>query len=298
MKLLCKKLSQPINMTFSVTVGNTPNYDEHLHYHPECELTWVRKGSGTKLVGDSMYAFEDGDLTFLGPDVPHLWQNEEAGADAAVDVVTIHFHEEFLGKDFFQKQEMAHIRQFFVRSKSGFTVKGNTRALVVERVERLITAQGFERVLLLLDILNLLAASDDLDELSSQGYSHNFTHTDAIRMNNIYNYLLGHFKDDVTLEEIASVACLSPSAFCKYFKKHTGKTFSEFLNELKIGHACKMLIEADYSIAEVCYESGFQSLTNFNRQFKNYTSVAPYEYRRQFQTRSFPSAKRVMALAC
>lgn len=285
MKSFYKKLSHPINGSFCVSTSTLPCLEDHLHFHQEYELIFIKKGFGIKLIGDSMLSFADGDMAFLGPNVPHLWRNDESfylNNNLKSEVIIIQFSEDFLGKDFFYKDEMKHIQQFFQQSKSGLDIKGITHQHISKKIQTLVVAEGFERVLILLEILGCLASSNSLTELCSRGYSHNFTHADTIRMDKVYKYLIDHFKDDVDLEEIASVACMSASAFCKYFKKRTKKTFSEFLNEIKIGHACKMLIQGDYSISQVCYESGFQSITNFNRQFKSIANLAPHQYRRQY----------------
>jgi AraC-like DNA-binding protein len=285
MKLLCKKLSEPINSSFSISINTGPCLDEHLHFHPEYELILIKKGYGMKLIGGNIYSFNEGDLAFLGPNIPHLWRNDESfylNSELEAEVVVIQFSEDFLGKDFFQKIEMKHIYQFFNRSKSGLNINGSTHQQITSKINKLIHANDFERILILLDIINNLSCSEELEELSSPGYSHNFTHADTLRMDKVYTYMIDHFQDDIDLKEIASIACMSASAFCKYFKKRTKKTFSEFLNELKIGHACEMLIKGDYSIAQVCYGSGFNSITNFNRQFKCITNLTPHDYRQQY----------------
>ncbi|TZF86482.1 AraC family transcriptional regulator (plasmid) [Pedobacter sp. BS3] len=279
MKLVLKKLSLPINASFSIWKDKQPCTDEIPHFHPEYEFIHVLKGHGMLLVADKIYPFSEGDLAFLGSNLPHLWRTDPYYKHNDVEVLFTHFSEDFLGKDFFYRPAMAHILQLLRKAEKGLAIKGKTKKLLSDKFSVMIKAQPFSRILFLLDVLHSLALSTELEELSDK--SHSSTHIDTILMDKIYTYLSHHFKDDINLDEIAEVAHLSTSAFCKYFKKHTQKTFSEFLNEVKIRHACKLLIETDYSVSQVCYESGFKSLTNFNRQFKTITQLTPHGYRRQ-----------------
>jgi len=288
MKLLLKKLSTPINTSFSLQKDVLPQFDEGLHFHPEFELIYVLKGSGIKVVGDKMSRFAEGDLVLLGSNLPHLWRSNNAYQNGEhAEVVMIQFAEDFLGKDFFHKPAMIHIRKLLDRARSGLDIRGATHAVTARKITEMLNATYFPRILILLDILHLLAVDDnekDLTELTDVNYNYTNMVSDTVRMDKVYKYIMEHFQHDVNLDEIASVASLSSSAFCKYFKKRTNKSFSIFLNEVKIGHACKLLMEkeGDKSISQICYESGFKSLTNFNRQFKALTNFTPYDYRRQY----------------
>ena len=285
MQLLLKKLSIPLGSSFSVRKDEFPCLDEYLHFHPEFELILILKGHGMRLVGDNISAFKEGDMAFIGPNLPHLWRNDKLfyqDNKHEVEVVVVQFLEDFLGKDFFTKNEMKSILQLFNKSKQGLHIHGETNTSVALKIKKLISAEGFSRILILLEILHELASSQNLNLLSRSGYLHNFTESDAMRMDRVYKYLIDHFKDDIKLDEIAAVANLSSPAFCRYFKKRTKKSFSVFLNEMKIGHACKLLMEGEYAISEIGYECGYNSLTNFNRQFKRTTGLAPYKYRKQY----------------
>lgn len=286
MKVLLKKLSMPVGLSFSVRRDELPCLDEYLHFHPEFELILVLKGHGMRLVGNNISAFKEGDMAFIGSNLPHLWRNDKLfyqNNEQKVEVVVIHFAEDFLGRDFFAKSEMKHILHLFNKSNAGLHIQGNTNISIALKIKKLLNAEVFLKILILLEILHELAASsDNISSLSRPGYSHNFTESDTIRMDKVYKYLIDHFKDDIHLGEIAAIANLSISSFCRYFKKRTKKPFSVFLNNMKIGHACKLLMEEKYSISEIGYKCGYNTLTNFNRQFKRATGLAPYKYRKQF----------------
>ncbi len=286
MKLLLKKLSMPLGLSFSVRKDELPCLDEYLHFHPEFELILILKGHGMRLVGDNISAFKEGDMAFIGPNLPHLWRNDKLyyqAIEQEVEVVVIHFAEDFLGKDFFEKNEMKHILRLLKNSKEGLHIQGKLNTSIAFKITKLLNAEGFSKILILLEILHeLSSSSEDINVLSRSGYCHNFTESDTVRMDKVYKYLMDHFKDDIHLGEIASVANLSIPAFCRYFKKRTKKSFSVFLNDMKVAHACKLLMEEKYSISEIGYECGYNTLTNFNRQFKRATGLAPYRYRQQF----------------
>jgi AraC-like DNA-binding protein len=285
MQLLLKKLSMPVGLSFSVRKDEFPCLDEYLHFHPEFELILILKGHGMRLVGDNISAFKEGDMAFIGPNLPHLWRNDKLfyqDNKQEVEVVVIHFLEDFLGKDFFLKNEMKGIFQLFNNSRQGLHIHGETNTSIAAKIKQLLNAEGFSKILILLEILYELSSSQDIHVLTRSGYHHNFSKSDTIRMDKVYKYLIDHFKDDIKLDEIAAIANLSSSAFCRYFKKRTKKSFSIFLNDMKIGYACKLLIEGEYSISQIGYECGYNSLTNFNRQFKRTTGMAPYKYRKQY----------------
>jgi AraC-like DNA-binding protein len=267
--------------SFAIRPNVNPLFYNQWHYHPELELTWVQQGSGIRFVGDSIENFQAGDLILLGSNLPHFWRADEAAAagQPPCQALVVQFGEHFWGADFLALPEMAAIRELLVKARRGIRLSGDTRRQVSQRMQALVQARGLDRLLGLLGILQLIAAGD-ISYLSSVGFNQPPNAADTSRISIIYAYTLAHFAGKIKLEEVASLVHMTPNAFCRYFKKHTRKTYSQLLTEIRIGHACKLLMEDFNSIAQVCLDSGFQNFSNFNRYFKAITHLTPKQYTR------------------
>lgn len=263
------------------------HFDPNWHFHPHYQLFTVLEGTGTRLIGDSIRHFEPGDTVFLGPDVPHLWRNDNEyfKKDSGLEThgIVLYFQEDFLGNEFLNKPEMKAIQQLLLESKRGFVYAGNTREVIRKALSALINIEGFERILRTLELLNLLAHSADSQPITSFNYVNTYKVSETERMQKVNNYVLQHFKNEIRLGEAASLAGMSEAAFCRYFKTRSNKTFTDFVSEIRIGHACKLLIETTYTISQIAYESGFDTLSNFNRNFKKTTGQTPRDYRAAYQ---------------
>jgi len=257
-----------------------PYNDFPLHIHPEYELILVMKSHGRRYVGDNISSFSPGDLCLFGPNLPHTFYNKHLPADREVHQIVIQFEEGFLGEGFFDKVRFKGVKELFLRAAKGICFAGETRNTVAVKMKEMLQANDLEAVSLLLSILNLLSVSKDYQLLSGNYLSADHIEKDTERMSRVYHYLLNNFRNQITLEEIAGVASLTTAAFCRYFKKHTRKTFSEMVNELRIGHACKLLQLKEMSVLEVCYESGFNNISYFNRQFRLLMDRTPLQYRK------------------
>ncbi len=264
-----------------------PFFYNRWHYHPELEITWVQQGSGTRLVGDHVEAFEAGELIILGANLPHLWRSDEAyfkpDNTELCSSLSIHFAENFAGKEFNTLPETKPLRDLFLKAERGLKVTGVTQQAVQKRMQECATGDDLYRLVGLLDILRLLAYSKDLVPLASIGYGVPNDLLDTERLAKVYHYTFTHFSSKITLEEIAAEAALNPPSFCRYFKSRMRKTYTEFLAEVRIGQACKLLISSDWPVAQVCYESGYANFSHFNRHFKRITGYTPIEYRRAYQ---------------
>lgn len=263
------------------------HFDPNWHFHPHYQLFTVLEGTGTRLIGDSIRHFEPGDTVFLGPDVPHLWRNDNEyfKKDSGLEThgIVLYFQEDFLGNEFLNKPEMKAIQQLLLESKRGFVYAGNTREVIRKALSALMNIEGFERILRTLELLNLLAHSADSQPITSFNYVNTYKVSETERMQKVNNYVLQHFKNEIRLGEAASLAGMSEAAFCRYFKTRSNKTFTDFVSEIRIGHACKLLIETTYTISQIAYESGFDTLSNFNRNFKKTTGQTPRDYRAAYQ---------------
>lgn len=250
------------------------------HYHPEYELTLILEGSGERMVGDSLEYFMPGDLVLLGPGLPHTWVSKVASA-----AVVVQFSESFIAP-IVQYPECDRIRALLRRSSQGlsFPVPGLGNGDLTASIIRLPTAKAAGRISGLLDVLQVLAGSRVASRsLASPYFQPAAGKKTEGRIGKVFHYVHRHSADKVTLKEVAGLINLSESAFCKFFKRTTGKTFSDYLAEIRIGHACHLLSESDDTISEVAYRSGFDSLTYFNRVFLRKKGLRPREFRKNLQ---------------
>ena len=272
----------------SVTVQELiePHFDANWHFHPHYQLFTVLEGTGKRLIGDSIQAFGPGDTVFLGPDVPHLWRSDphffEGNAAFFTHGIVLYFQEDFLGKDFLERNEMLAIRQLLQESKRGIEYKGELREYIRAELMGLKQIDGFQSVLRLLSLLNRIAHEEGGSPIASFGYINNYKVSETERMQKVHNYVLQHFAQEIRLGDVASLAGMTEAAFCRYFKARANKTFIDFVNEIRIGHACKLLLEDKFTIAQIAYDSGFDSLSNFNRNFKRYIGHTPREYKASY----------------
>ncbi|MRX46266.1 helix-turn-helix domain-containing protein [Pedobacter sp. HX-22-1] len=285
---LLKVTSGPVH-SFTVRQDLLPNIDK-LHYHQEIELIQIVKGKGTQFIGDSIKRFEAGDIFLIGSGLPHNLKYDEPYVQESGKSLTesrvIQFHENFWGESFLNLPENKIIRDLLEQSKRGIQIQGIAKIKIASFLDKLVDAEGPERILLLLTILQTLAkAPHDVCLLSSIGFNNEVKDFENHRMSLIYEYTLANFKKKIQLEEIAKIAHISPHSFCRYFKSRTKKTYSQFLLEVKVGQACKLLMENDLSIKELCYESGFNNFASFHKYFKIITGLSPLSYKKEFNQR-------------
>ena len=229
---------------------------------------------------------KSGDVVIVGKDLPHYWRFDEVTIDdngkTNTDVKVAHFTETFWGDQFLQLPENINIKTVLEKAKRGLQITGKTRQQAAEILDQLLTAEGSQRIILLIEALSLVANCKQLVPLSSIGFKPDFVEVESDRINAIYDYSLKNFRNKIQLEEIAEVANISPNSFCRYFKSRTRKTYSQFLIEIRVGHACKLLIENNLSIKQLCYESGFNNFTSFHKYFKQITGKSPLIYQKEF----------------
>ncbi|MCY7349415.1 MAG: AraC family transcriptional regulator [Cytophagaceae bacterium] len=269
-------------------------YPTPWHYHPEYEIVLVTESRGKRFIGDHISDFDAGDLAFIGPNLPHLYRNEPDYYEPESSLrehplrarsIVVHFLEKSLGSDFLTLPEAENIRRLLERSLRGLHVEGSTREAVSGMLHELVEAKGFARMLKLLEILNALAESTECVSISSPGLTgHN--ERDSDRLNRVFEFVVQQFHRDIRISEVAEMVHMSETAFSRYFRQRTRKTFSEFLSEIRLGHASKLLIEDRMSVAEICYESGFNNLSNFNRQFRAFYQTSPLAFKKLYLKRS------------
>ena len=282
MKPILRKIDTGTDYSFSIREDIHPYLYNHWHYHPEVELTLIRKGKGIRLVGDSIQPFEDGDLVLLGANIPHLWRSGASYFDQSsgltIEAIAIHFKADFWGNAFLGLPELSFIKKLLDSAQRGIRLLGGTHERVAAKMEEIIHATGAARIERLLHILDLIATSTECELLSSTGFVQAFNANNADRIDQIFNYTFTHFKEPLSIEKVAAAVNLSPHSFCRYFKTRTLKTYWQFLLEIRIGYACKRLLENKQNISQIAFESGFSNLSNFNRQFKAVMGLTPQQY--------------------
>ncbi len=287
MKSALRKSIENQVASFTMQELTAPHFDPNWHFHPHYQLFTVEEGTGTRFIGDNIQPFEPGDTVFLGPNIPHLWRSDppyfQASSELFTKGIVVYFTEDFLGNDFFKRPEMHGLQSFFTDATRGYEITGSLKNHIRERMHKLLQASGFQAILQLLSILDDLAHAEECQPIASLGYVNTHKVSETERMQKVHDYVLDHFRQEIRLDEMASLAGMSPSAFCRYFKTRTNRTFSEFVSEVRIGYACKLLIEGKFTVTQICYESGFNTISNFNRQFKEITTLTPAQYQKAYQ---------------
>ena len=280
------KVSQDQVNSFSARRDTMPNINNRWHYHPEIELLYFKKGNGSQFIGDNISPFSTGDIVLVGANLPHYWQFDNSYFDSpsktAADVSVIHFNGFFWGDTFLKLPETKPIRDTLERSKRGIYIPSAAGADIGSLIEKIIYAEGFKKIMLLLEVLAAIGDCKESKQVATIGFRHNFQESERDRINAIYNYSISNFRKNITLKEISAVANVSPNSFCKYFKSRSRKTFSQFIHEIRVGHACKLLIENKLNIKEICYESGFNNFSSFHKHFKQVKGKTPLHYQRNF----------------
>lgn len=278
--------------SFSVRRDVVLYFYDRWHYHPEIELLHIEQGSGTQFVGDNIQNFQAGDVFLIGPNLPHYWRCDNAYFENRNDLVAqatvVHFLENFWGDSFLQLPENRPIARFLEKARQGIRFFGELRegvkSLMHDMLNQSGTVQsGTNKVITLMRILALMAQSDEWETLSSTEYPAQYDEADTDRINQIYAYALANFQRKISLEEIAAVANMSPNSFCRYFKSRSRKSFSQFVLELRVHHACKMLIDGQLPVSQVCFDSGFNQFSTFNKYFREITGKSPGQYRKEFK---------------
>jgi AraC-like DNA-binding protein len=287
MKPKLLKVPKTPTHSFSVREDRDPFINNRWHYHAEVELIYFHQGSGTQFVGDHIKRFHSGDIILVGSNLPHYWRYDDAyfkgDKDMSVHSTVIHFSENFWGDPFLQLPETKPIKNLLDKARRGILVNAKEEGKIQEGVEKIRSSEGVGRIIALIECLSAFAGTADLHILSSIGFSHDFSELENDRINAIYDYTFRHFPQKIYLEQVAAVAGLVPNSFCRYFKSRTGKTYTQFLTEIRVGHACKLLIDNRISIKQLCYESGFNNFTCFHKNFKFITGKSPQHYQKEHQ---------------
>lgn len=244
-------------------------------------------GEGVRFVGDNISNFSAGELLLLGANLPHMWRCNEkyfrGTPSITAEAIVVHFLPEFMGNDFLKKPETASILNLYEKAKSGIEIHGDTKKEVVAHMRQSVKKEGLGRMVSIINIIEILAESKEIQPITTSVTSYKSNQKEIDRLNKIYVYTLENYHTNLTLEEIAAVANLSVTSFCRYFKMMTKKTFHDFLIEIRISHARRMLIEETTTTTEaICFECGFNNRSNFFRHFRQITGFSPVEYKHKY----------------
>jgi AraC-like DNA-binding protein len=277
-----EKVDANINHSFQVNHMMVDCFPSLRHFHPEVEILLIVQGTGTRYVGDSAEPFAPGDLVMIGPNVSHEWCSDKKSGSVISEAIYILFNTEMLGSSFWNLPESKIILKIIQQSGRGIKLTGKTRDEVAYLMNRIDTSYGFSRITLLMTILEMIAFNGEYQYLASPVVQNTINDRDSERLNRVFKYVLDNCQQDISLERAASIANLSKPAFCRYFRKRANKTFVKFMNEVRIGQACRLLVNENQSIAEICYASGYNNISYFIRQFRVITGFTPLGYRKKF----------------
>jgi len=270
-------IAEPPERSFTAKIvarKSRPLLSQAWHYHPEIEICFTKESSGKRFVGNQISDYQIGDLVMFGSNLPHGFTTDMRCAQ-----VVIQMTEDFLGTDFIQKPELRQVQSLFERAKQGLEFGIEVKKKAKKAIKKMMNEQGFAQMIHLFDLLNLLANTKDVHPICSEEYSLDLNATSLSRLKIVYDYIVVNYQKEVRIKEVAALINLTEAAFFKFIKKHTKKTYTQIINEFRINHASKPLMTTDLSIAEICFECGYNNVSYFNRKFKAVIGKTPSDFR-------------------
>jgi len=286
MRAALQKSAIPDSQIFVVKDLKEKHFDPVWHAHSEYQLFVVLQGNGTRFIGDSIRSFKPGELILTGPHLPHLWRSDEKyfkkNSSLETKGIVVYLDEHFLGKNMLDKMELHKLKVLFDKSMRGLEFYGHNKLLVIELMKELLHLDGVRSLIHLLQILDILSTTKEYHYISSRHYSDSINEHETGRLNKVYEYIIKNYRNKIPLEKMAEMLHMTPTSFSRYFSMKNNKPYSRFIAEIRVKHACELLTETEMSVAEICYECGFNTLSNFNKQFKDIMRNKPTDYKREF----------------
>jgi AraC-like DNA-binding protein len=281
MKVKLEEINPDTNSSFHILL--TPHLSDVFlwHYHPEYEIVYITGASGNRHVGDHISRYEGSDLVFIGPNIPHL--NFDYGVKTDHRKVVVQMKEDFLGKQFLEIPEFSDIARLFKLARNGVSFYGETKRIVGEQLEKLANLSHFERLMALINLFQRLATSNEMTLLNEKPVENQYNLKEQQRLRRVHQYIDENFQHKIDIEEMAALVNLTTAAFCRYFKKMTRLTFTQFLNQYRVNQAQKLLL-LDHNVTEACFASGFESVSYFNKTFKKVTGENPMRFKKRHMT--------------
>jgi AraC-like DNA-binding protein len=275
------KIIPPVDASF-ILKGDEIDWKNPWHYHPELELIYCIKGKGTNFVGNAIHSIEEGEILLFGSNLPHTRQRNKAFYETNIEekpeTIVIQFTKDFLGLDFFKIQEFSHVQELFDNALRGLKFMGQSLNSISSKLLAMQTLDKSQRVIALLDVLDYMGKSLEFEYLNPKGYVSDAHEKFSQKINRVYEFTIQNFRKPIELSQIADLTNLSNAAFCRYFKIRTRKSYFQYLTEVRIGYACRLLSENETDIGQIAFESGYNNLSNFNKQFKKLMQITPTEY--------------------
>lgn len=273
--------------SFNIRHDFLPSFRGIWHYHPQVELHYILRGEGVRFIGDNVQNFSPGEVVLVGENLPHCWRSKEEyfsnNSNMNVEVIVIQFLPDCLGTELLQLPEAYLLPKLFDRAKNGMVIQGEARVKLIELIHQALHAVDLDRIIVLVSILKILAETNEFSNITlSRNEYYRLNESETLRINKVCSYTLTNFKNEISLEDVAELCHLSTTSFCRYFKLLTNKTYTDFLIEVRISNACRLLIENRQSTIMICYDCGFKNISNFYRHFKKITKTTPCEYKQQY----------------
>lgn len=283
MKPEYEKIVEPPQRSFTAKIVNRntrPLLSQAWHYHPEIEICFTLKSNGKRFVGNQISNYHENDLVMFGSNLPHGFTTEEYSSQ-----VVIQMTRDFLGNDFMNSPELRPVRHLILYARRGLEYKGETKKKAAKVIKQLLKQKGLAQLIQLLKLLKILAHAEDVKEICSEEYAMGFNVTQFGRIKMVYDHIMDNFREEVSIKEIADKLNISEAAFYKFIKKQTKKTYTQIINEFRINYASKLLMTTDQSIAQICFESGYNNISYFNRKFKEIMDQTPQAFKNKYVNR-------------
>jgi AraC-like DNA-binding protein len=253
------------------------------HFHPECELILNTKSYGTRIIGDNVELFDQFDMTFIAGNIPHCWNHYKIDGKVPDNHgIAVHFNVESFGDNFLHQHEMHSIRELFTEAERGIAFAVEDARTAENHLVNMVSQSGIDKMLELFNVLKILCKAEKRRPLCSENYKIAFDERGNKKMTDVYTFIRENFNKQITLEEISNIANMSPFAFSRYFKKHSGAGFVEYVNQVRTNKACYLLRETEYQVHDIALDCGFSSISNFNKQFRRSVGISPRDYRSQY----------------
>ncbi|MGC4036690.1 MAG: AraC family transcriptional regulator [Chitinophagaceae bacterium] len=286
MKAVLRQITATPDHSFLIRKDCGESMINDWHYHPEIEFLYIKKSAGTWLIGDHISHFQSGDVILIGPDLPHCFRHEKEYVNKRSkrqgETICIKFLPGIFGDTFFEMPETRAIKSLLSKSNKGLRLTGKPKATIAKMMDKIAEATPGRRLLVLLSMLEEIAETKEYNELSSKGFMQTSADPDKERIKTIFDYTFNHYNEKITIDQLASLMNMTRESFCRYFKSKTKKTYIQFLMEVRIGYACRLLVEDEKNVTEISYECGYNNISHFNHQFKIITKKTPLAYKKDF----------------
>jgi AraC-like DNA-binding protein len=284
MKILPFKIPKTSQESFRLQEDHETHFYDYLHQHPEVQLTLILSSEGKVIVGDFIGTFKPGDIFLIGTNLPHVFRNDRKYYEdpnvKEAHSLTVFFEWQAFGEKFLSLPELSNLNDFAKLSERGLLLQEPVKSRVAQLIKQMFKKTGMDRLIVLLKIMNILSANKTMEPLASSGVYNDFDELDGKKLADIYRFTMNEYHRKISLEEVASIAHMTTNSFCRYFKKRTRKSYVDFLTEIRIGQARKLLQRDHLSISQISLEVGFNNLSNFNRKFREVCSITPTEFRK------------------